>query len=535
MDYESQRQERFRTWSAAIAQAEALCAPLHHKGSFAEVLATWAAARPKPPGGLAAWTKAHRSDDPLDGDIDAASCALRTGRVSAVDLTRRALDRLEKIGECYNAVVHIDGDQALDTAASLDARRTELPLSDQKLWGIPLAHKDMFSCSVRQPGCGSRFNDLLPPSSPATVVTRLEEQGAVTLGSLHMTELAFDPSGCNPMIGDCLNPWHREAITGGSSSGSAVAVAMGAVFGAFGSDTGGSIRLPAALCGVTGLKPTFGRVSRHGAMPLSQSHDHVGPLARTARECALLFSCVAGADPKDPTTDNASTYEIDALRSDHMKGLRIGVDTEFFRRDLHPEIARRLDDSLRVFTDAGATVLEVPAFPYALLNAIAAMMVRVEAGILHAEGLGQHPERYSPALAERLRAAAGFPVETYRRAVALRGSLLHYFLSTVMAGVDVLHLPILSIETPKRAAAAADQAPGFVIGTELTRLTRPVNFLGLPALAVPCGVYPTKDGTQLPTAFQLVGHPFAEELLFAVGDHYQQVAGSESLLFGSWS
>lgn len=531
MDSESQRQERFGIWSEAVKHAESMCGPLPRKTAFPEVLASRAAARPMPRLNLAARTAAI-PDDPLDGDIAAVARALETRQVSAVDLTGRALERLESAGASCNAVVHIDRDQALDTAESLDARQVAHQHADRMLWGIPLAHKDMFYRPMRQPACGSKIGNFFDPWSPSTVVTRLEAQGAVTLGALHMTELAFDPSGCNAVVGDCLNPWNNNAITGGSSSGSAVAVAMGAVFGAFGSDTGGSIRLPAALCGVTGLKPTFGRVSRHGSMPLSHSHDHVGPLARTARDCALLFCCVAGPDAGDATTKNAFAFKHGAPDANLLMGLRIGVDSEFFRTDLHPKIARLLDDSLRVLTDCGATVVEVPSFPYSLLNAIAAMMVRMEAGVLHEEGLRRHPERYSPAVAERLRAAVGFPVEIYRRAEALRGALLHKFLETVMAEVDVLHLPILAIETPLRAAAAADPAPGFPIGTELTRLTRPVNFLGLPALAVPCGMYPASDGLQLPTAFQLVGHPFAEDLLLAVGDHYQQATGSGVRLAG---
>ena len=511
------RQERFEAWTESVNEASAFSAAFTNELDIFSVLSANIDDRrvSRPDSGLEL--------DAPSGDIATTVQLLQSRKISCVELVKTSLARLYSVKDRFNAVVSIDEERALKDAQSMDNGlfRTE-GSNNLSLPGIPLAHKDMFYWHSRIAECGSNLGDLLLPQPPSTALARLAAAGTVNLGALHMTEIAFDPSGCNPLKGDCLNPWHPDFIPGGSSSGSAVAVATGAVFAALGSDTGGSIRLPAALCGVTGLKPTYGRVTRHGSMALSDSHDHIGPLANSVRDCAHIFSVISGPDSFDRSTlfTPLAVPFVNAI--DTAKGIRIGVDVGFFHEGLDPEIARLIERSLQVFRDGGAIIVEVPEFPYNLVNEIAAMMIRVEAGLLHNRGLKQYRNRFSPPLIARLEAAQGFPIEIYRRAAALRGKLLELFLKTVMVNVDVLHLPILRMPTPRRSVAGGGEEAAFEIGAELTRLTRPINYLGLPALALPCGFHGVEKSHRMPTGFQLVGRPYDEDFLFKLGEYYQR-------------
>lgn len=442
--------------------------------------------------------------------------------VSAQELARLALDRLARAHAATAACVEVLHDTALAQARRLDQRLAagEPP---GPLAGMPLAHKDLLQRAGRPSGYG--MARTAGAGDTATVLRRLDAAGALHLARLHMTELAFDPSGANAMAGDCRNPWASAHIPGGSSSGSAAVVAAGAVHGALGSDTGGSIRIPAALCGVTGLKPTFGLVSRAGAMSLSASLDHLGPIARSARDCALMLQAIAGYDMADAGSIAAVRRDDYAANLDApLRGVRIGVPQGYFAAGLHPAVQAVIARSLETFRLLGADIREVPDFPYDAVNALAILMIRAEATALYERLLRPDAE---PVLGDftraRLREGVAIPAALYLQAQALRGPLVQRFGQTVLAGVDVLLAPAFALPTPRiEEFASLDERSQFLRG-ELTRLTRPINYLGLPALALPGGACPVEgEAVELPVGFQLIGRPYSEALLLRLGHAFQK-------------
>ena len=449
---------------------------------------------------------------------------LQSGGTSVVALVKQSLASLQAAHQATGACIEIFQDEALDAAAKADRLRQEgRPLGP--LHGMPLAHKDIFHRTERAVTYGMKQHGASLPTQDAGALRRLQDAGALNLARLHMTELAFDPSGLNEARGDCVNPWSAQHVPGGSSSGSGAVVAWGAVDGALGTDTGGSIRIPAALCGVTGLKPTYGRVSRSHMMALSFTNDHVGPLARTARDCALMMNALAGPDPFDPSAADVPAPDFTRHLTQSIEGVRIGVPQAFFRAGMDSAVQAQVDNSLSVFESLGARICEVPDFDYDAVNALGAMVTRAEASMaflshlkdVRASGLGQITRG-------RLEEGLAIPAISYLQGLALRGRLLREFLASVMADVDVLHAPVCAVPTPSVASLRADPAQtAFLLG-ELTRLNRPFNFLGLPALALPCGLHQAADGgVALPVGFQLIGTPFGEELLLAMGAAYQTV------------
>jgi aspartyl-tRNA(Asn)/glutamyl-tRNA(Gln) amidotransferase subunit A len=378
------------------------------------------------------------------------------------------------------------------------------------LTGIPLAHKDMFYRAGRVSNCGSKIRRGWVAPQTAAVLERLDGAGAADIGTLNMAEFAYGPTGHNDHWGDCGNPWKPECITGGSSSGSGAAVAARLVFGALGSDTGGSVRLPAAACGVTGLKTTWGRVSRHGAMPLSHSLDTIGPLARTAEDCAIIFHAIAGHDARDAITSHAPVQVSLAKRP-----LRIALSTEWIGSNAHPEVARAVLAAAKVF---GAThEVEPPAFD--VLSAHCLTVMQAEASAQHLQWLRERPQDYSSAVRVRLEAGIPIVAAQYLEALRLRTSWLEQFVSTTLAEADAYLCPTIMVPIPTREETGPRGGPDMPRRlAEVTRLTRWVNFLGVPSLSVPCGF----DSRGLPMAFQLVGRPFAEGTLLAAGHAYQR-------------
>jgi len=321
-------------------------------------------------------------------------------------------------------------------------------------------------------------------------------------------------------VGAARNPWNTAHITGGSSSGSGAAVAARATFGALGSDTGGSVRLPASLCGVTGLKVSYGRVSRAGAMPLSYSMDTVGPLARTALDCALMLQVLAGADPRDPTTPAQPVPDYAARLQQPLGGLRVGVPNQFFHDDLDPVVARCIDEARKVLTSLGCRVIPVDLPDMRAAEVAATHVIAAEAATLHGNWLRTRPQDYSPQVRARLMRGLAVPASRYIDALRLRGELLQRFLSEVFNQVDVLHMPSLAIPTP--TLAETDVGGGARMDrilALLTRLQRPLNFLGLPSIALPCGLTPNG----MPVGMQLAGRPFAEDVILHLAHAFQQV------------
>ena len=445
-------------------------------------------------------------------DLVGVAAALRQGEIAAREAAETCLDRLESAQPRINAVIRFDRDSAL--AAADDADRA---LKDGRvlgpLHGVPLAHKDMFYRKGLVATCGSKIRRDFVADRTATVLERLDAAGALQLAALHMNEFAYGPSGHNPHFGDCCNPWSPAHITGGSSSGSGAAVAARLVYGALGSDTGGSVRVPAAACGVTGLKTTTGRVSRAGVMPLSFSLDTVGPLARTVRDCALLHERTAGHDPNDPTTADLPVGSPSAGLEQGVRGLRVAVPTTFFLDGMTAETSRLFDAVVDVYRKAGAEIVEVAPPGCDEMSALATVVLSVEAAALHVNWFRERKEEYSDVVRARLELGYHHPGTRYVEALILRAAHLEAFGKAVFDNADAMLTPVLPVPLPTRAATGDGRATAL-----LTRCARPINDLGLPALAVPAGF--TEGG--LPFGVQIVGRPFAEDLLLRIGRAYER-------------
>ena len=296
------------------------------------------------------------STEPALMSLVAVAKAIAAKEVSSREVTRSCLHRIAEWQPRLNAFMAIEAEAALKAADAADAALAK-GNSRGALHGVPLAHKDMYYDAGKVVTCGSLIRRDFVATTTSTALQRLKDAGTVRLGSLQMVEFAYGPTGHNPHYGAVRNPWNVDHITGGSSSGSGSAVAARLTFAALGSDTGGSIRMPAHFCGVTGLKTTVGRVSRAGAMPLSQSLDTVGPLAQTVEDCALLLGLMAGADPEDPTASTLPVPDYMAATKGSIKGLKIGVPTAFYVDDLDAEVARVLDETIATLKKEGAEIV----------------------------------------------------------------------------------------------------------------------------------------------------------------------------------
>jgi aspartyl-tRNA(Asn)/glutamyl-tRNA(Gln) amidotransferase subunit A len=376
------------------------------------------------------------------------------------------------------------------------------------LAGKALAHKDMFYRAGKVSNCGSKIRKGWVASETAAVLERLDAAGAADIGTLNMSEFAYGPTGHNDHWGDCRNPWNPDYITGGSSSGSGAAVAAGLVVAALGSDTGGSIRLPASACGVTGLKTTWGRVSRHGAMPLSHSLDTIGPLAKSAEDCALVYGVIAGRDARDPVTAHAP----DAVKTDAPVG-KVAISTKWIRENAHPEVAQAVLTSAKHFK-----LVEVEPPPFDLLSVHCLTVMQAEASAQHAQWMRERPQDYSSAVRARLEAGFAIPAAQYLEVLRLRGAWLKRFNET-LGEADAYLVPTIAVPLPTREQTGPRGGADMPrLLAEVTRLTRWVNYLGVPALSVPCGF----DSRGLPIGMQLVGRPFAEGVLLGAGRAYQR-------------
>ena len=362
------------------------------------------------------------------------------------------------------------------------------------LHGVPLAHKDMYYEAGKVVTCGSIIRRDFVATTTSTALQRLKDAGTIRLGSLQMAEFAYGPTGHNSHYGPVHNPFALDRITGGSSSGSGAAVAARLTFAALGSDTGGSIRMPAHFCGVTGLKTTVGRVSRAGAMPLSQSLDTVGPLARSAEDCALLLGLMAGADPEDPTAIAGPVPDYMAATTGSIKGLTIGVPTALLcRRPRCRSGGRSSTRPLRCSSARAPTVVRVELPDQRQLTAACQLVLAVEAAAFHKRWMIERPQDYGPQVLMRLQNGLAIPGVSYLEAMRWRGPALAAFLAAV-AGVDAMIAPVAPVAAPTIAESDVGNSPDAeAVIQRLTRFTRPINYLGLPSLAIPSGFHPRRS------------------------------------------
>lgn len=436
---------------------------------------------------------------------------LRKGKLSPVELTKNCLAQIEKLNPTLNAFITVTAELALTQARAAEAEilrgRWRGPLH-----GIPLAVKDLIdTAGIRTTAASAVFKDRVPAEN-ADVVRRLKNAGAVLLGKQNLHECAYGGSSMISYYGEVHNPWDPARIAGGSSGGSAASVAAGLGYGAIGTDTAGSVREPAALCGIVGLKPTYGRVSVRGVIPLSLSLDHIGPIARTVADAAATLQAIAGYDAKDGNSVDMPAPDYLASLREQSRPLRIGLPRKFFFEDLDPAVASAVEEALGVLSALGGNVSELDIGVPTDRTLQAA-----ESYANHAEFVGRSPELYQPETLRRIRTGEDISageVEQRRRELKQIRSEVH----KVFEGVDVLVTPT----TPVPAAAIEElkQDPDLLRPHELLLLrnTRPVNVWGLPAISIPCGF--TTAG--LPIGLQIIGSQWREDRVLQLAYAYEQ-------------
>jgi aspartyl-tRNA(Asn)/glutamyl-tRNA(Gln) amidotransferase subunit A len=455
--------------------------------------------------------------EPALMSLTAVASAIADKRVSSREVTQSCLDRIARWQPHLNAFMAIEAEEVLKAADAADAM---LAKGGRRgvLHGVPLAHKDMYYEAGKIVTCGSRIRRDFVVTTTSTALQRLKDAGTIRLGSLQMAEFAYGPTGHNAHFGPVHNPFALDRITGGSSSGSGSAVAARLTFAALGSDTGGSIRMPAHFCGVTGLKTTVGRISRAGAMPLSQSLDTVGPLARTVEDCALLLGLMAGADPADPTAIAGAVPDYAAATTGSMKGLSIGVPSAFYVDDLDAEVASALDATIAVFAREGASVVKVDLPNQRQLTGASQLVLAVEAAAFHKRWLIERAQDYGPQVLMRLQNGLAIPGVSYLEALRWRGPALAAH-NAAVAHVDAVIAPVSPVPAPTIAESDVGNSPDAeAVIQRLTRFTRPINYLGLPSLSIPSGF--TRNG--LPVGMQLIGRSFDEATLLRIGAAFQR-------------
>ena len=454
-------------------------------------------------------------NDPAELTIEEAAALLRARALSPVELVDACLSRIDAIEPALNAFITVTASDAREAARAAE-RQIAAGTYRGPLHGIPVAVKDLFATRGVRTTAGSQILRDHVPSFDASVVARLREAGAVIVGKLGMHEFAYGISSVNPHYGDVRNPWDPTKIPGGSSGGSAVAVVTGEALGTLGSDTGGSIRIPASLCGCVGIKPTFGRASLHGAEPLSWSLDHPGPLARTARDAAIILGVIAGYDPADPASARARVPDVLATIEADVGTLRIGVPTDWVWDWCDDAIARSVRSAIDDLAHAGADVRDV-AWPRAAEYAQAASAIlAIEARAYHDAAYPGRAEEYGPLVAARLRSANDVSAEAYASALRLLLSARAGRADDDLGGVDVLAMPTV----PSRPWTI-EEAKTVGRPSEWTRITRIFDLTGQPAISVPCGF----DPGRMPIGLQFAGRLFDEAAVLRAARAYELVRG----------
>ena len=446
--------------------------------------------------------------------LTAASELIATRAISPVELTRAHLERIERLNPQLNCYLTVGTEMALEQARQAEYELAQ-GLRRGPLHGIPLALKDLFETAGMRTTAGSSFFSDFIPAQDAFVVEKLRKAGAVLLGKTNMHEIALGITNENPHFGDCCNPWDVRRISGGSSGGSAAALAGGLCLGALGSDTGGSIRIPASLCGIVGLKPTYGRISLRGAMPLSWNLDHAGPMARRVMDAALLLFAISEYDPSDPAAIRPPQRDYTALPSEEIDGWRVALAADEFFTDpasVDSEVLAAVRQAAGVFARLGASVEET-AFPGARQAALAnGLMVVSDAAALHKERLENQPERFGVDVRTRLQTGATVSASEYIQARRTQVELRRQF-ESFFERYDLLLTPTTPITAHVRGSMDAVERARL-----LTRFTAPFNLTGLPALSIPCGF--SREG--MPIGLQLVGRAWEDARLLRAAHLYEE-------------
>ena len=449
------------------------------------------------------------SDEIAYATIAELGARYRKRDLSPVEVTQALLARIEKLDPVLHAFVTLTAERAL-----ADARAAEEALrrgDARPLLGIPVAHKDIYLTRGIRTTAGSALLADWIPEDEATCVERWRAAGTVLLGKLITHEFAFGIQFPGHRFTPARNPWNLDHIPGGSSSGSGAALAAGLVVGATGSDTGGSIRGPAAFCGIVGLKPTYGRVSRAGVLALSWTLDHTGPMARTVEDCAYLLQAMAGHDAADPASSRAPVEDYVAQLRRDIRGVRIGVPRAYFFEGIDPEVARAFEQALETLRRLGAEVRDVRIPSLGAAHSFL-LILMAEAFAYHEGDIRAHPELYGDVVRERILAGALVTAAEYMQAQRIRAQICRET-AEVLGSVDVLATP-----TTLQPATPFTQAQNPEFGFPRSNMP-PFNLTGSPTLALPCGF----SSSGLPLSLQLAGRPFEEGTVLRVGHAYERV------------
>lgn len=449
--------------------------------------------------------------------------AVRNREISAVELVGRALEQAQTLGAELNVFVSLTAEQALAAAEAAD-RRLAAGEAVGPLHGVPIAHKDLLYAKGAPTTAGSAIFADFVPERDATAVRRLADAGAISIGKTNTHQFAFGATTDSSHVGATLNPHDPRRSPGGSSGGSGAAVAARIVACATGTDTGGSIRIPAAACGVFGIKPTYGRVSKAGAFPLSWSLDHIGPLTTNAADAALVLMSMAGADPEDPT---AADREVDdylaAVRQgqrDGVGGLKIGILDSWVDDRVEPEIQQAVADAAKALAEAGAVVDGCEYVPAGVPTLVNRLIALAEAGSYHAPLLAKHREKYAPDVRARMDLGQFVLARDYILGQRMRLDLTRR-LNDLLAKFDIILAPTLPIGAPLHGSTVVAWPEGpEAVPDALIRFTAPFNVTGHPVASVPFG----KTSYGMPAAIQLLGRPFEERTVFRAAAALEQAA-----------
>ena len=463
-------------------------------------------------------------DDILHASIAQIAAQIRKGELSPVELIEMTLETIDQCEPQLNAFITVFREESLESA-----RRAEAEIRNGRdlgpLHGIPIALKDIIYVEGTRSTAGSNFFSEESPQFDAALVTKLRDAGAIIIGKTNLHEFAFGVTTENPHFGATANPWDTARVPGGSSGGSAAAVVAGCCAGALGSDTGGSIRIPAAVCGHVGLKPTFGRTSVHGVLALAQSLDTVGPMCRYVHDAALMMNTLAGYDPRDVHSENQPVPDYTEGLDQPIRGRRAGVPKQHFFENLDSEVERVVGEAIKVLEGLGVEIVELDLPSAEAGHEVTLTLLTAEAGQFHQERLAAHREDYGVDVRELLEDGLALSATDYVEAIRVREIAKREF-AQAFDQVDCILSPTAPVPAPLRSTHdLSGGSESNRIRPRLTRNTRLINLLGLPSISVPCGFAQvegsdSKEG--LPVGLQITGPWWYEKTLLQIAHTYER-------------